>query len=118
MSTMQYKIQLIISALNVKDKNLFKNFLILLLKKNNLISFQLNEISLKKNKRKFTLLKSPHVFKNARNQFELVKRTTVFEVKNYSLKEVVKLRKIFSFLVRNVPLKTAIIIKSCFKIKV
>ena len=70
-----------------KNKNSYKkilNFLILLT--NNLKEFPIYVTSkkAKNNKKKYTLLKSPHVNKTAQEQFEIRKYKNCFEIYSYS----------------------------------
>lgn len=85
-----------ITSFDSKILNLFFYFLLNLLKK---YSFQINKTSLKKKTKKITLLKSAHVHKKAREQFQLIKFSFLISFKIPQLKTV----EIFSFLKINTP---------------
>lgn len=75
---MRFNLKLKIKSSNLESLLMYK----LLLKK---IFFKLNleysNVDLPKKKRRLTLNKSPHVNKTAREQFELIKYSTIFYVK-------------------------------------
>lgn len=93
--------------LNVKIKSikkeiliLYKIFLINILKKQN-IEFSITYLP--KKKKKITLLKSPHVYKKAREQFEIIKYSLIIKIyTNIN-------SKLFNILITNKP--TGIIMK-------
>lgn len=94
------------NSFDSKTLNLFFFFLLNLFKKYYL---QISIISLKKKKKKITLLKSPHVHKKAREQFQLIKFSflIIFKVPQ------AKLIEFFSLIKLNMP-KT---IDAGFKLK-
>lgn len=65
---------LILTSPNKLILNHFNYQLIFLLKKNNLINLSFSKFTLPLKVKKFTFLKSPHIYKTARTQLEL--RTT------------------------------------------
>jgi small subunit ribosomal protein S10 len=87
-------LRIIIKSLEDIHKS-FSYFLIRLFEK---LNIEHNIIYLPKKSTKFTLLKSPHVDKKAREQFELIKLKTIIDIKfsNYR-------KKIIEFLLLNKP---------------
>ncbi len=73
------------SSLNKTTLKIYYYFLIKYFSKLNL---KFSIISLPKKKKKITLLSSPHVFKKAREQFEIVTYSFVISIFNLSLKHI------------------------------
>jgi small subunit ribosomal protein S10 len=76
---MKKQYQLKIKSLSKDSLNLYKEFLKITLKKIN-INFSLFNLPIKK--KRITLLKSPHVNKSSREQFEIKYFNTIFQIKN------------------------------------
>jgi ribosomal protein S10 len=74
---MKKKFQLRIKSLNQESSILYKEFLILMLNK---IRVPFKVIDLPTKKKRVTLLKSPHVNKSAREQFEIRYYNTIFHI--------------------------------------
>jgi len=76
---MKKQYQLKIKSLSQESLNLYKEFLKITLKKIN-INFSLFNLPTKK--KRITLLKSPHVNKSSREQFEIKYFNTIIQVKS------------------------------------
>lgn len=105
------RIQLILYTSHLFYKRLFKQIFIYLLKKNKVTNCFFKETSLRKNK-KFTLLKSPHIFKNARDQFEIRKNVVFFCITNFTSVEFIKILNILKFLLEHLLLHITVAFKS------
>jgi len=76
---MKKQYQLKIKSLSQESLNLYKEFLKITLKKIN-INFSLFNLPTKK--KRITLLKSPHINKSSREQFEIKYFNTIIQVKS------------------------------------
>jgi small subunit ribosomal protein S10 len=76
---MNFKLTIQLSSVNQKIITFYLSYLINIFKKLNLL-FKLNALPLKK--KRITLLRSPHVFKKSREQFEVIKYKYVLTVFN------------------------------------
>lgn len=85
---MEMKYQIKIKSLNKKSLNLYKNFLLIILKK---INTQYSLINLPCKKSRVTLLKSPHVNKSAREQFEIKYYSTLLHLETGLNNKMLKL---------------------------
>ena len=85
---MNIKYQLKIKSLNKGSFFLYKEFLKLILNKTN-INFKIFNLPLKK--KRITLLKSPHVNKSAREQFEIKYFKTILQITNEIDSNILKL---------------------------
>lgn len=74
--------QLKIKSLNLNSYKIYNYFLINLFQ---LLNIEYSIIQLPIRKKKFTLLKSPHVHKKAREQFEIVFYNTCFNLKQFDI---------------------------------
>lgn len=83
-----------LKSVNKESLILYKTFLINILEKQNI---KFNLIFLPKKKKKITLLKSPHVYKKAREQFEIIKYSLLLNIKSYINS------KLFNILITNKP---------------
>ena len=99
---MKIKHQLRIKSLNKDSLNLYKSFLKKSLKNIN-INFKIFNLPTKK--QRVTLLKSPHVNKSAREQFEIKYYTTTLEI-NSNIEN-----RLLKFLILNKPKTITISIK-------
>lgn len=108
------QLQLVLRTSNSFYKNFFKQVFIFLLKKNKLSNLFFREISLKKKKKKFTLLKSPHVFKDARVQLEFQQEVFVFFISNFTFHELKKIIYVIRFLMKFLPVQTSLKLKNKF----
>jgi hypothetical protein len=104
-------IQIVYQTSHMYYKKIFKQVFIFLLKKNNLSNLFIRELSLTKNK-KFTLLKSPHIFKNARDQFEIRKEVMIFNVSNFTRRELGRILNVLKFLSINLITHSRLVIKN------
>lgn len=105
------RIQIILYTSHLYYKCVFKQIFIYLLKKNKVTNCFFKENFLRKNK-KFTLLRSPHIFKNARNQFEIRKNIIIFCITNFTFIEFIKILNILKFLLEHLLLHVTAIFKS------
>jgi len=78
----KYSFQLILNSIDKKSIFNYRNFLVKKLKIKN-INF--TQFFLPQRKKRITLLKSPHVYKSAREQFQLNKYKCIFSIKNLVL---------------------------------
>jgi small subunit ribosomal protein S10 len=95
-------LKLELKTVNKKILTIYINFLTKFFKNYN-INF--SKISLPTKRSKFTLLKSPHVYKKAREQFEFINYKQVFYIYNSENKNLLK------FLLYNKPAEIKSLIK-------
>ena len=100
---MKKQYQLKIKSLSQDSLNLYKEFLKITLKKIN-INFSLFNLPTKK--KRITLLKSPHVNKSSREQFEIKYFNTIIQVKNILNPNLLKILLINKPKVVTVSIKT------------
>ena len=86
--------QLKIKSINKDSLHLYKFFLCKLLSK---LAINYKLINLPNKVKKITLLKSPHVHKRAREQFQIIKQTLSFNLISYIEP------KVLAFLISNTP---------------
>lgn len=95
-------LQLQLKSLNKESLTFFNKFIIDSLSKLNL---QFTYLSMPKKSKVLTLLKSPHVHKSSREQFEITKHKTIINIKTgYS-------SNLVNFLILNKPKTVKIIIR-------
>jgi hypothetical protein len=104
-------LQIVYQTSHIYYKKIFKQIFFFLLKKNNLSNLFIRELSIAENK-KFTLLKSPHIFKNARDQFEIRKEIMILHISNFTFYEFRKILNILKFLSINLITHSTLIIKN------
>ena len=97
---MKFFLTLNLKSIKKETLILYKTFLINILKKQN-IDFSI--AYLPKKRKKITLLKSPHVYKKAREQFEIIKYSIVIKIYDNINS------KLFNILITNKP--TTIVMK-------
>lgn len=74
------------------------------LTQNQIFNLKISEVDLQTKIKKFTLLKSPHVFKTARTQLELRFLKRIIVVTNFSsIKQIQMFKKILINLIKNLP---------------
>jgi len=100
---MKKQYQLKIKSLSKDSLNLYKEFLKITLKKIN-INFSLFNLPTKK--KRITLLKSPHVNKSSREQFEIKYFNTIIQIKNILNPNLLKILLINKPKVVTVSIKT------------
>jgi len=100
---MKKQYQLKIKSLSQESLNLYKEFLKITLKKIN-INFSLFNLPTKK--KRITLLKSPHVNKSSREQFEIKYFNTIIQIKNILNPNLLKILLINKPKVVTVSIKT------------
>lgn len=88
-----------INSINYDALKVYTNFLSTILKKKNI---DYNITSLPKKIKKITLLKSPHVYKKAREQFQIIRNSKLINVKNKINNNILK------FLIINKPKMVAL----------
>lgn len=107
------KFQLQINSSNSSTiKNLYL-FCIYTLKKNKIFNLKINRIQLPLKIKKFTLLKSPHIFKKARTQIEVRMLKNVISITNFNTtNNISKLKKIITNIIKNLPITIRLKLKT------
>lgn len=93
--------QLTLTSTNYLNLNHFDYQLFFLLKKNNLENLNISQFSLPTKTKKFTLLKSPHVYKTARTQLEIRTVAKSLIITNFTQNQLKSLKKIIKFFTEN-----------------
>jgi ribosomal protein S10 len=107
------KFQLQISCPNNSTLKKLYLFFIYILEKNKILNLKIHRGYLPSRIKKFTVLKSPHVFKTARTQIETQTLKTIVTITNFStFNEINQLQKICRNVVKNLPTTIQIKIKT------
>lgn len=101
------KIQLqITSSIHSNIKYLITYFLYILTQ-NKILNLKILHVCLPKRIKKFTILKSPHVFKTARTQIEIRTFKNIINITNFNtVNQIYIFKKIFYNLIKNLPVTT------------
>lgn len=106
------KFQLTLSYLNYTNLQQLSYYIFFILKKNNILTLQINQIQLPTTIKKFTILKSPHAHKTARTQLELRTSKKIFILKNFKLlNQINTVNRISKHFIKNLPISSKLIIK-------
>ena len=106
------KFQLQITGSTHPNINYLISYLFYILTQNKVLNLKILQISLPKKIKKFTLLKSPHIFKTARTQLEIRSFKKTLTVTNFNTVEQIQIfKKISQTLIKNLPVTTKLQIK-------
>jgi ribosomal protein S10 len=87
-------------------------YILYILTQNKILDLKISKGHFPKKIKKFTVLKSPHVFKTARTQLEMRAAKITLIITNFSTAtQVQSLKYIFQNLIKNVPISTRVNIK-------
>lgn len=100
-----------ITSPNLNSIKYFKFCLITILNKNNILNLNLTDFNFPLKIKKFTVLKSPHVYKTARTQLEIRTLKTTLKLQNLSQRNIIHVQKFFKFFKKNLFLTLEIKIK-------
>jgi ribosomal protein S10 len=85
--TKNFNFQLFLNSIDKRSILIYQRFLIKMFKCNNT---NFKTFFLPKKKKRITLLKSPHVYKKAREQFQLERFKCIFFLKNFTNTKYIK----------------------------
>src|SRR5690242_6599738 len=106
------KFQLTLTTLNHINLQQLSYCIFFILQKNSIVTLQINQTQLPKKIRKFTILKSPHIYKIARTHLELRTSKKIFTIKNFKLiNQMDSENAINKYLIKNLPVSSKLTIK-------
>jgi len=106
------KFQLQITSPTHSSANYLVSYFLYTLTQNKVLNLKVLQTSLPKKIKKFTLLKSPHIFKTARTQLEIRSFKKTITITNFNTVEQIQIfKKISQNLIKNLPVTTKLQIK-------
>lgn len=106
------KFQISINSSTYSNIDYLTSYFLLILTQNKIFNLRLYHVYFPKKIKKFTLLKSPHIFKTARTQLEIQNLKKTIIITNFRKVKQLKIMKIiFHNLIKNLPITTKLQIK-------
>jgi ribosomal protein S10 len=106
------KIQISINSSTQSKIDYLQSYFLFILTQNKISNLKLYHSYLPVKIKKFTVLKSPHIFKTARTQLEIQNLKKIITITNFKkLKQLQTLNKIFHCIIKNLPAMTKLQIK-------
>lgn len=106
------KFQLQITSSIHSSINYLTSYFLYVLTQNKVLNLMVLQTPLPKKIKKFTLLKSPHIFKTARTQLEIRSFKKTITITNFNTIEQIQIfKKISQNLIKNLPVTTKLQIK-------
>src|SRR5690349_20203909 len=106
------KFQLQLTSSNYTNLNYLISILLFFLTQNNILNLKLNQGIIPTKTKKFTVLKSPHIYKTARTQLEIRTLKKVITITNFNkVKQIQIFLTVLQKIIKNLPTSTTLQIK-------